>query len=100
MTIEQALNYLLTPSGLAWFLETMLGVIASFLVDWLPEFTELTPRAKRLYLLGGCLVVPVGAVCALGAVGGFVPGQEQLFGALFVGGSVFLGTQAGHATRL
>lgn len=100
MTIEQALNYALTPSGLAWILETLLGVALSFIADWFPEYGELSPRAKRLYLLVGCALVPVAATLLLAWLGGFAPGQEQIFGALFVGGSVFLGTQAAHAREL
>lgn len=66
MTWEQALAYATSPLGVG----IIVGYLLSWLIEYVPVFSQLPPRAERLAFLAACLVVPLAAAC-LQALGGF-----------------------------
>ena len=95
--MEQFLKSLLEPTVLSGVAEVLLGVVLSFAADWIPGFTELSARAKRLYWLIVPIVIPVVAVVVLSWNTLTV---ETIFGAVQVGVLVFLGSQVAHTRQL
>lgn len=94
------LESLLDPGPLQVVVELLLGVLLSFAVDWLPGFTELSARAKRLYWLIVPLALPMAAVAILSWLSATSLTADALFHALTAGLLVFLGSQASHARKL
>ena len=94
------LESLLEPGPLQAVVEVLLGVLLSFAVDWIPGFTELSARAKRLYWLIVPLALPVAAVVILSWLSATSISGDVVFHALTAGILVFLGSQASHARKL
>ncbi len=65
MTFEQFLSWLSTPSGIA----IAVGVLLSWLIDYLPRYGYLSPKEKRLVYLGLCLLIPLLAATLRGLAG-------------------------------
>jgi len=98
--MEAFLSSLLEPSALTITVEIVLGIVLSFMVDWVPGFTELSARAKRLYWLIVPIVFAVGAVLLLSVLGHASVTGENIFGAVAAGFAVFFGSQGGHTRNL
>ena len=95
--MEQFLKSLLDVTVLAGIVEVLLGVVLSFAADWIPGFTELSARAKRLYWLIVPIALPVIAVVVLSWNTVTI---DDIFGAAQVGVLVFLGGTAAHSRKL
>lgn len=98
--MQAFLNSLLDPTALNLVVEVVLGVVLSFMVDWVPGFTELSARAKRLYWLIVPIVFAVGAVLLLSLLGHVPIVGDNIFAAVVAGLAVFFGSQGGHTREL
>ena len=78
----------------------LLGALTSFAADWLPGFTELSPRAKRLYWLIVPLLIPLAAVGVSALLQGKAISGDAVFGALVVWASIYTGSQVAHTRKL
>jgi NhaP-type Na+/H+ or K+/H+ antiporter len=65
MTWSQALAYAATPLGVG----VIAGLLLSWLADYVPRFTYLDAKQKRLVFLAACLLVPIVASLAAAATG-------------------------------
>ena len=83
MDFQEFLNYLLTVNGI----NAVVGVVMSFVVEWWPTFTNLAPKAKRVFFLGLNIVIAVVSALLL-----FWP-------ALVAGFTAFATGQMTHAKR-
>lgn len=98
--MQSFLNSLQNPTMIEAVAAILLGVIGSFLADWVPGFSDLSARAKRLYWL----IVPValGVVAVVGSA--LLNAQpvtaDTVFLGIVAGGTVFLGSQAAHTRKL
>lgn len=98
--MESFLNSLLEQNTLQAFVEIILGVACSFAVDWIPGFTELSARAKRLYWLIVPIVFALGAMFGISLLDQAAITGEDVFTAVSVGVLVFYGAQAAHTREL
>lgn len=57
MSWESFLTYLSEPNGIA----VAVGVLWSFVIEYIPKFEVLYPKWKRLAFLAFCLAIPLGA---------------------------------------
>ena len=55
MSWTEALRYATSPIGVG----VISGVLLSWLADYVPAFTLLDPKVKRLVFLATCLLVPI-----------------------------------------
>lgn len=61
------LGQLLVPGVLG----AAVGLVFSYVVEWLPEFEQQSPRMKRLYFFVTCVVVSTLAGTLIAALNGF-----------------------------
>jgi len=65
MSWPQAVAYAATPLGVG----VIAGLLLSWLADYVPRFTYLDAKQKRLVFLAACLVVPIAASLLAAATG-------------------------------
>jgi hypothetical protein len=79
----------------------VVGVVLSWIVEFVPAYESLAPRHKRLVYFGLCMVVPVAAACLRATLGTMAWSFDPL-----VWHAMWAGTAAGgvrtlfHARRL
>lgn len=60
------LGKVLTPGVLG----AVVGVVLSVIIEYLPGFEQQSPKKKRLWFFGACLVVSLGASVCIAAITG------------------------------
>ena len=65
MSWTDALRYATSPVGAGM----LAGLVLSWIADYIPAFTYLDPKAKRVVFLAACLLVPVLASLLSAAMG-------------------------------
>lgn len=98
--MEAFFGSLLTVDGLSAIVEILLVIIGSFLADWIPGFTELSRRAKRLYWLAVPMILALGAMYVLALIREVPITAENVFLAISVGGLAFYGSQLAETRDL
>ena len=68
MTLAAFLSWLSTPGGVS----IAVGVLLSWIADYIPKYTYLNPKEKRLAFLAACLSVPMVAA-TFRALAGYAP---------------------------
>lgn len=63
-SFDEALQGLSGP-----LISAVVGVIISWVIEFVPGYGSLAPRYKRLVYFGLCMVVPVTAACSRAALG-------------------------------
>ena len=78
------------------------GIAISFLVEYWSGYDGLTPKVKRLVMLGLCFIIPVVAkVTELGFFGGIWGDFPLTWWPIIVAAfSAFTGSQAAHTRKL
>lgn len=76
------------------------GFLLSYLVEWWPEYADLEAKAKRLVMLGLCLVVPLLAAVVGVAMGFQALALETFWQAAQAGFLAFVASQAAHTRKL
>lgn len=96
MTFAEALEYASGPGVAA-----VVGILLSFIVEYVPQYQALAPKQKRLVFLGLSLAVPVVAATLRGLWGYVAWGWEsQYWPALWAGGVAFTSGTVTHVRRL
>lgn len=97
MDFQEFLNYLLTVNGI----NAAVGVVMSFVVEWFPAFTNLQPKAKRLFFLGLNIVIAIVSALLL-ATAGYAPWDFNIlfWPALVAGFTAFATGTAAHTRTL
>ena len=96
MTLIDFLNYLRGPG-----IDAALGVLLSFIIEWLPNWDTLAPRSKRVFTLLICLAIPLLATVGLalmGAVDVTLPDTWWL--AVMSGAMAYGGSQVAHLRKM
>ena len=65
MSFNDALQYATSPLGVG----VIAGLLLSWLAEYVPRFTTLEPKLKRLVFLGVSLLVPIIASLVMAATG-------------------------------
>jgi len=86
--------------GTAAFIQTAAGALIAVLVEYWPAWKLIVPKAKRLVVIGFCLVFPVAALGARVLLCGAVMTQDTLYLAAAAGAFAFLGSQLAHIYKL
>ena len=96
MTFEQFLNWLSEPSGIA----VAVGAALSFIIEYVPGYTALAPKTKRLLFGALCLPIPV-IVAVIKTQLGYADGtwEGTYWGAVVAGFMAFGGGQGFHTVR-
>lgn len=96
MTFAEALEYASGP-GVA----VIVGIVLSFVVEYVAAYQALAPKHKRLVFLGLSLAVPVLAATLRGVWGHIAWSWEgQYWPALWAGGLAFASGTVTHLRRL
>ncbi len=97
LTWSGFLALLSTPNGIAG----AVGVVLSWLAEYVPAFDALVPKWKRLVFFGVCMIVPLCAA-ALGIWTCGWPASWELtfWPAILAGGIAFGGGTLAHARKL
>ena len=97
MTWEAFLQSLSQPNGIA----AAVGVVLSFIVEYIPNYEALDPKYKRLIFLALCFVVPLAAAGLGVATAGWPLTWEPTFwNAVLAGGITFSGGNIAHVRKL
>jgi len=96
MSLSEFLRFLNTSAGI----NAAIGFCWSFAVEWIPAYTELPRRAKRVIMLGLCLLIPTLATVGLIAMGEAVLDESTIWAALLAGFAAFMGSQAAQLRQL
>lgn len=94
---EEFLFYLSAPSGVS----VVVGLLVSWLIEYVPQFEQLAARWKRLVFLGFSLLVPL-AAAGLGVLSaGWPTGWDATWWPALVAGVLAFGSgTALHARKL
>lgn len=97
MSWTDFLQLLSSPNGIA----AAVGVLLSWIAEYIPGFDALMPKWKRVVFLGACFVVPLLAA-ALGILTAGWPVSWELtfWPALLAGGIAFGGGTVAHVRKL
>jgi len=91
------LDLLSSPNGIA----AAVGVLLSWLAEYIPGFDGLIPKWKRLVFLGLCFIVPLIAAGLGILTAGWPVGWEATFWpAILAGGIAFGGGTIAHVRKL
>lgn len=97
MTLAEFLSWLSTPSGIA----IAVGLLLSWLIDYLPRYGYLSPKEKRLVYLGLCLLIPLLAATLRGLAGYAAWSFDPLYWqALTAGATAFGAGTLVHTAKL
>ena len=92
MSLVDFLNYLRGPG-----IDAALGVLLSFVVEWLPNWDTIAPRVKRVIMLLICLAIPTIATIGLALLGAVDPKLPDTWWlAVMSGAMAFGGSQVAH----
>jgi len=77
------------------------GVVLSFVAEWLPTWEQWDARVKRVVMLVLCLAVPLAATAGLAALGELnLSDVEVWWAALLAGATAFSANQIAHLRQL
>jgi len=94
---EGFLRLLSTPNGIA----AAVGVVLSFVAEYIPKYENLAPKMKRLVFLGICLVVPLlAAVLGILTVDWALSWEDTFWPALLAAAIAFGGGTVAHVRKL
>lgn len=100
MNLQDFLNYAGTLGGV----NVIVGFILSFVAEWIPAYTQLESKPKRLIMMGLCFIVPVAGLAVRIALGFTVWGMNELWLALSLGFAVgcsgYFTSQVAHGRKL
>lgn len=97
MTWSEFLSYLTQPNGIA----AAVGLLLSFILEYVPPYQALAPRYQRLGFLGLCLVVPLLAAGLGILTAGWLASWELTFWPALMAGALAFGTgQVAHSRWL
>lgn len=97
MSWSDFLKFLSEPNGIA----AAVGVVLSFVTEYIPKFEPLAPKWKRLVFLGICLVIPLLAA-GLGILTADWPAswEKTFWPAILAAGIAFGGGTVAHVRKL
>ena len=91
------LELLSSPNGIA----AAVGVLLSWVAEYIPAYDAFTPKYKRLVFFGACFVVPLVAAGLGVLTAGWPAAWEPTFWrAILAGGIAFGGGTVAHARKL
>ena len=97
LTWSGFLQLLSSPNGVA----AGVGVVVSWLVEYIPGFDGLDPKWKRLVFLGLCFIVPLAAAgLAILTTGAPLSWELTFWPAVLAGGIAFGGGTVAHTRKL
>jgi len=93
--------------ALAWVLvvkdaiATVIGVVLSVLAEYVPKYTTISPRMKRLVMLALCFAIPIIALLLAWASNCITqPTGDDVWQAVYAGALTFLASQIAHTIQL
>ena len=95
-TLSDFIALLTTPDGIA----AALGVVLSWLVEYIPQWDDLAPRWKRLLVAGTALVIGVCAVVVQAQMSGTPIDADLLYRGVRAGALALATSQLAHARHL
>lgn len=91
------LKFMSEPNGIS----VIVGVVLSWLGEYVPGFTELLPKWKRLVFLAVCVLIPlVAAALRVWTAGASAGWDVTWWPSLVAGGMSFAAGQVAHTRKL
>ena len=98
MSLDEFLIYLSGPAGVS----AAVAFLLSFALEWIPGWGSWPSKAKQLVAMLLSFVIPLVAVFLGHALagGGWWPGEDAVWNALYTGFTSYFANQLAHVTTL